>query len=111
MSSNSLGQVLLSDARNSLSSFIAQKSSVNLDTPLYLYALEDSFEMSCFIYLDSNKKRFDQSGAGSIPNGIPISCLKTMLIILNKQFFWGRDIALARVCLVKFILPIPLEVQ
>ena len=30
---------------------------MNLETPWYKYALEDPFEMSCFIYLDSNKKR------------------------------------------------------
>ena len=29
---------------------------MNLETPWYKYALEDPFEMSCFIYLDSNKK-------------------------------------------------------
>ena len=34
---------------NSLSSFIAQRKSVNLETPWYSYSLEGPFEMSCFI--------------------------------------------------------------
>ena len=53
--SNSLGYIFLNDVRNSLSSFIARRSSMNLETASYSYALDNPFEMSCFIYLDSNK--------------------------------------------------------
>ena len=34
---------------------------MNFDTPLYSNALEDPFQMDCFIYLDSNKERKDWS--------------------------------------------------
>ena len=61
---------------------------MNLETPWYKYALEDPFEMSCFIYLDSNKKRKRSSQRPR--------CLKTPL---------------AKVFLVKYLLPAPLEVQ
>ena len=47
--SNTLGQIFMNDVRNSLSSFIAQRTSVNLETPWYSYSLEGPFEMSCFI--------------------------------------------------------------
>ena len=50
--SNSLGQIFLNDVRNSLSSFIAQRSSMNLETASYSYALDNPFEISCFICLD-----------------------------------------------------------
>ena len=52
--SNSLGQIFLNDVRNSLSSFIARRSLMNLETT-YSYALDNPFEMSCFIFLDSKK--------------------------------------------------------
>ena len=39
----------MNDVRNSLSSFIAQRTSVDLETPWYSYSLEGPFEMSCFI--------------------------------------------------------------
>ena len=71
---------------------------MNLETPRYKYALEHPFEVSCFIYFDSNKKgkRLSQNGADSIPTGKTISCLKT---------------SLTKVCLVKYLLPASLEVQ
>ena len=34
---------------------------MNFDTQLYSNALEDPFQMDCFIYLDSNKERKDWS--------------------------------------------------
>ena len=46
---NTLGQIVMNDVRNLLSSFIAQSTSVNLETPWYSYSLEGPFEMSCFI--------------------------------------------------------------
>ena len=39
----------MNDVRNSLSPFIAQRTSVNLKTSWYSYSLEGPFEMSCFI--------------------------------------------------------------
>ena len=54
---------------------------MNLETPRYKYALEDPFEVSCFIYLDSNKKgkRLSQKPR----------CLKTLLFKnpVGKSFF------------------------
>ena len=54
---------------------------MNLETALYSYVLDNPFEMSCFIYLDSKKqrKRLGQNGVRSIPIHIPISYLKNML--------------------------------
>ena len=75
MSSNSFGQIFLINVRNSLPSFIAQRSSVNLETLWYLYALEDPLEISWFINLDlkPKKKSLAQNGTGSVPIGIPVS--------------------------------------
>ena len=39
----------MNDVRNSLSSFMAQRASVNLETPWYLYSSEGPFEMSLYI--------------------------------------------------------------
>ena len=78
----------MNDVRNSLPWFIGQKPSVNLEIKYYLHALEDPFEISCFIHLDSKKKRnrLAQNGAESIPIGIPISCLKTKLPLVKMHF-------------------------
>lgn len=46
-----------------------------------------------------------------IPTGIQISCLKTMLLMMKKHLFMREDTVLARVCLIKYLLPAPLEVQ
>lgn len=75
----------MNDVRNLLPSFTGQRPSMNLQTPWYLYVLEDPLEIIC--YLDSKKyrKRLDQNGAESIPFGIPIFCLKTMLLTVKKH--------------------------
>ena len=52
-----------------------------------------------------------QHGAGSVPIGIPISCLKTVLPIVQKYLFLRKDIELTRVYLVNDPLPAALEVQ
>ena len=50
-----LGYVFLNYVRSSLSLFIAQSLSRNFETPWYSNALEDPFEIDCFIHVDSNK--------------------------------------------------------
>ena len=49
-----------------------------------------------------------QNGAGSKPIGIRI--IKAMLP-MGKDLFMRKEIALTRVCLVKYFLPEPLEIQ
>ena len=55
LSFKSLKYVFLNYVRTSLSPFIAQSLSMNFETPWYSNALEDPFEIDCFIHLDSNK--------------------------------------------------------
>ena len=65
---------------------------------------------SYFIYLDLKKKtrkkktnkELGPNGVGSIPIGIPVSCLKTLLPIAKKHLFMRKDIAMTRVCLAKY---------
>ena len=52
-----------------------------------------------------------QDGARSIHIVLPIFCLKIMLVIVKIQLFMRKDIALTRVCLVKYFLLASLEVQ
>ena len=66
--------------------------------------------MSYFMFLDLKSKKLTQNGAGSVLIGI-ISYLKTKLPILKKHLFMRKDIALTRVCLAKYLLSAPLEVQ
>ena len=53
-----------------------------------MYALEDPFEVSCFIYLVLKKcrKMLNLNGADSIPLGIPISSWKTKLPIGSEEY-------------------------
>ena len=46
-----LGQIFLNDIRNSYINWY-KSSPMSVETPWYLSAVEDQFEMSCFIYLD-----------------------------------------------------------
>ena len=58
-SASSLGWIFFNNVRKSLPLFIAQSLSIHLQTLSYLNALEDLFEMSCFIYLDSKKIKIE----------------------------------------------------
>ena len=84
---NSLGYIFLSDVRNS--SFMAQRTSMNLETLRYSYALEDPFwnELFYIIKFKEIKNELAQNGAGSIPIGIPISYLKAMLPVEWKSIY------------------------
>ena len=43
------------------------------------------------------KKEVGTNWCGSIPIAIPISCLKTMLSIVEKNLFMSKDITLTKV--------------
>ena len=58
-SASSLGWIFFNNVRNSLPLFIAQSLSINLQTLSYLNTLEDLFEMSYFMYLDSKKIKIE----------------------------------------------------
>ena len=72
-SSNFLEQIFLNNVRNSLLSFIAQRSSLNRETLSYLYTFEDLFEMLFYtIRFKEIKKVVGTNWCGSIPIVIPI---------------------------------------
>ena len=52
-----------------------------------------------------------QNGAESVPIDMQVSYLKKDVINrVKKHLFMRKDIAMIRVCLVKYFLPTPLEV-
>ena len=108
---STLSSIFLNDVGNSLSSFIARRSSSNLETRCYLYALEDPFEMSCLCLDSKNEEDSWPKVVWINTHWLQISCLKTMIPIVEKHFFMRKDIALTRDCLVKYLLPASLEVQ
>ena len=55
-------------------------------------------------------KKLAENVAESIPTAIPISYIKTMLPSVKKHLFLRKDIALTRVCVVKYLFPAPVEV-
>ena len=81
---------------------------MNLETSWYLYTSEDVFELFYILRFEKKDKRkktnkeLGPNGVGSIPIGIPISCLKTLLPIAKKHLFMRKDIAMTRVCLAKY---------
>ena len=91
----------MKDVRNSLSSNVINAS-------------KHRFKMSCFRYLDAKKerKRLAQNGSESKPVDMHRCYLKTIITNrMTKHLFMRKDIALMRVCLVKYLFPITLEVQ
>ena len=55
-------------------------------------------------------KKLAENVAESIPIAIPMSYIKTMLPSVKKHLFLRKDIALTRVCVVKYLFPAPVEV-
>ena len=80
---------------------------------LETYRHGDPLHINCWIYLDLKKyrKRVSQYVVGSMPIGIPISCLKTWFPMVKYHCVLRNEIASIDVCLVKYLLTQPSNVQ